>query len=1050
MIIERQSPELRERLWQLIRDAKGDDVLAPVTVIGPTRYANLGLRHELGASGFANVRFIVLPLLAELLGAASLAASGRRPLTGTLESISTRAVLFDSTGPLAPVRGHTSTQASVRASFRELRKAPDGVLDALEKQEGVRAEVVRLYRALRHSTSSDWYDAEDLAEAAADAVLQGNTQGLNDLGLIVFYLPRDITPAQGGLMEMLAYQDRCAVLLGTTGDDDADHPVLALANALGPLLTRDPAATGDPSQPPPPPSETHLHIAPNAHEELRWVIRQIMRLARENGTPFHRMAVLYRADHPYGTLIPDELRLAGIPIAGPSRESLADTGVGRTLLGLLDMADREFRRADVMAWLTGCPVRPPVGRAPGFNPSHWDSLTRKAGVVSGLEQWTDRLERFANDLVETADMRLEKEEITEGRSERMKYEASAARNAAGFVAALAADLQPPENGSPWAEFCTWAKGLLDTYLSREARQEYPKAVERTEELLEGLQAADSITPSSTLEMFRQTVVESLRAPVGQLGPTGTGVFVSSLAAASGMSFEAVWLVGMIEGAVPPANRPDPLIPETGWQEAGGASRAAQRMASERYDYLSALASTPRSTLSYPVADAGSQRQAYPSRWFLEQASALEGQPVHTNDLPGLRDRPWLTSTDSGEQALSVMADVAIADRHDYVLGRLLGWKQAGERGSRHPLVASGAPARAIRARISRNLRRFTEFDGNLIETADEDSFLLGLAQSPVSATRLESWARCPFSYFLGNVLRLGALETPEEVTTISALDRGDLVHRILERFIADEVAAGQLPAPGEFWESPARDRLFAIADAAFSNAEQRGVTGKHLLWQLAKQGIRDDLESFLEEDARLRLQQGSMRVQVEVEFGLGDHDIAVVDPDTQLHFRGKIDRLDVSADGQSVLVLDYKTGSPRPYADLEEDVIDGGRRLQLGVYSLAAQQLVPGATGIRAAYWFSTNSGGFQFAPKSHFDITDSDTAERFRQAVSSIVSGIRRGVFPANPGAPDRGNFKNCQYCDFDTLCPARRGDIWQRKQSDGLLAEYLSLSATSEEASQ
>ena len=105
---------------------------------------------------------------------------------------------------------------------------------------------------------------------------------------------------------------------------------------------------------------------------LRRVIRQIVAEASANGTPFHWMAIQYRADDPYASLIPDELRLAGIPMAGPGVETLADTSPGRTLLGLMTLAEGEFQRDDVMSWLTGCPVSPPAGRTPGFNPSYWD------------------------------------------------------------------------------------------------------------------------------------------------------------------------------------------------------------------------------------------------------------------------------------------------------------------------------------------------------------------------------------------------------------------------------------------------------------------------------------------------------------------------------------------------------------------------------------------------------------------------------------------------------------------------------------------------------
>ncbi len=1044
LIVDWQSQAMRDRLWQLIRDAKGSDILAPVTVVGPTRYANLSLRHELGRTGFANVRFLVLPALAELLGAAALAKEGRRPLTATLEGVSIRAALSEATGPLAPVRGHSSTQSSLLTSFRELRKASPDVLQGIEGQDGVRAEVVRLYQSFRQNISSDWYDVEDLAEAATEAVHPGDTPALDDLGLIIFYLPRDISPAETKLIEALVQRSLCAVLLGTTGDEDADEPALALAKTLEPAFCVPGALVEDSQDTTLPPGEATLHIAPSSHEELRWVIRQIVQEAEARGTPFHRMAILYRAENPYATLIPDELALAGIPMAGPGRKSLAQSGAGRTLLGLLALAGGKFGRADVMAWLTGCPVRPPAGRTPRFNPSHWDSLSRKAGVVGGVPQWRDRLNRHAADLEKDARDRLNKDEINEARAERMRFEAAASRNAVAFVEKLEEDVRSPTDGSSWGAFCDWARKVLDIYLSHDLGETEETIASRIEDELEALRAADDISPSATLESFRQTVEESLNRPTGQLGPTGTGVFVSNLAAAAGMNFDAVWLVGMIEGAVPPAVGHDPL------QLGLGSFREAR--ARERYNFLSVLASAPRRTLSYPVADGASQRQAYPSRWFLEQASNLEGNQVHTGDLPKLRGRTWLTASDSWEQALSDTTETALADRHDYTLHRLLQWKHSGERVRHHPLVVESTITRGIRAGLNRNLRRFTEFDGNLSAMAASDQSRLGLAQDAVSATRLESWAKCPFSYFLGHVLRIGALDTPEETTSISALDRGDLVHRILESFVVREVQDGQLPSPGDAWGSEARERLFAICEATFRDAEERGVTGKHLLWQLAKQDIRDDLESFLEEESELRRSWGTGQVRVEVEFGASDATPAIIDPETQLRFRGKIDRLDISADGKSVLVIDYKTGSPSSYDDMKKDIIDGGRRLQLGVYSLAAQRLVTGADDVRAAYWFSTTRGGFRFAPPGYFDIADDEVGERFRAGVSAIAAGIREGVFPANPGpwvnfGRTRSGPKNCAYCDFDSLCPARRIDIWERKKSDRLLSGYQALSSDGEE---
>ena len=1047
LIVEPLSPDFTKALWRLVEDEQRHDPLAPVTVVAPTQYARLALRQELGAAGFANVRFIIFPVLSELLGAAALERRGRKPLSSVLETLTVREVLSQSGGSLTDVWQHPSTQSSVRSAFRQLRDTEPSVREALALGGGVTGEIARLHADFVKRTSGEWYDTEDLAEAAAAAVSAGDAPGLNDLGLIVFYLPHRLPPHQANLMATLAGHHRCAALLGLTGDPGADASTLELRDMLA--QTMDPPATS--------PStgreihrsngSTHLHTAPTAHDELRWVIREIVRELNENHTPLHRMAILFRMADPYAALVRDELRMAGIPMSGPSRESLSNTGAGRVLTGLLELSGSQFLRSDVMAWLSGCPVRNPVGTTPEFSPSQWDVITRKAGIVGGLHQWRDRLSAHARQLNSDADRRETAGEISASRARGMRYEAATAQEILSFIEQLSERLQPPTDGSPWQKFAEWAKELLESYLSRRGEDSDASARERVESSLDGLNAADSLRHGATLSEFRQLVGEMMQAPFGRLGPTGQGVFVSTFAGAAGMNFDAVWLVGMIEGAVPPPPRRDPLLTEPEWLAAGGHDRIRARMADERYDYLAAMASAPRRTLTYPVADAASQRQAYPSRWFLEQATALSGTTVRSGDLAHLRGRDWITADDSTEQAVARANNAALADGPDFRLKRLLEWRQYGRDLRNHPLGELGPLAGAIRLARRRSQRSLTEFDGNLSGVPASERFTVGPGGAPISPTALETWAACPYRYFLGHVLRLGTLDTPEEIFSISALDRGSLTHAILERFMGKSIRDGCLPKPGQSWNSDDRERLMRIAAQAFREAESLGLTGKRLLWDMARTEILADLTTFLDADAALRAATGTADVRVEARFGFGAESTVVADSETGISFRGMIDRIDISDDGKTVLVVDYKSGSASPYAGLDDDPIDQGRRLQLGVYSLAARGMFPEAENVAAAYWFSTNRGGFQFAPASHFNITDPSVAERFRQGVSSIADGINAGLFTANPGPPGRYGPSNCQYCDFDSVCPARRSDLWERKKSDPAIAGFLTLSGTDEE---
>ncbi len=1041
LTVKRLSSDLPRELRRLIKEEKRHDVLAPVTVVTPTRYAGLALRQELGRAGFANVRFMPAPVLSELLGAAALEQQGRKPLTGVLENLTVRRVLAQTDGPLHDVSEHPSTQSSARSAFRQLRNVDEALRSALISRGGISGEMARLYEDFRALTADEWYDAEDLAEAAAAMVHTGAAPGLADLGLIIFFLPHGLSVDEVGLMQSLVEHHRCAIILGATGDSVADASTEDLAARLrGHIGPPNPVPTTAVDEPAGAGSAL-LHVAPTAHDELRWVIRQVMQEVEENQTPLHRIAILYRMADPYASLIRDELRMAGIPMAGPDREPLANTGAGRALIGLLDLCGGPLPRSEVMAWLSSCPVRSPVGGTASFSPSQWDVVTRKAGIVSGMQQWRDRLDAHAQRLIADADRRETDGEISESRARGMRFEAAVAQHIRTFIDQLAEDLDPPNDGASWKEFSEWATGLLHRYLTFHTDGTDDNAQERIDRLLDGFAAADSVNDGATLAAFRQMVSELMQAPFGHLGPTGQGVFVSSFAGAAGMTFDAVWLVGMIEGAVPPAPRRDPLLTEPEWLAAGGQDRMQMRMAEERYEYLAAIASASRRTLSYPVADAASQRQAYPSRWFLEQASALAGRPVRSGDVSSLGDHDWFTVDVSSERALVNANARSAADERDYRLQRLLQWRHGGRNLHEHPFACKEPLERAFRLVRRRSLRQLTEFDGNLSGIEASHRFHIGPGGSPISPTALESWATCPYRYFLGHVLRLGSLDTPEEIFSISALDRGTLMHEILERFIDESAQRGNLPPPGEPWRDSDRERLLHIASQSFQDAETRGVTGKRLLWEMAKTQMLSDLETFLEADSTLREANQTADVRVETRFGFGDATTEIIEPETGINFRGMIDRIDISGDGKRVLVVDYKTGSADPYKGLDDDPIDQGRHLQLGVYSLAARTLFPDATDVSAAYWFSTNRGRFQLVPAAHFSITDDSVAERFREGVTSIVDGINAGLFPANPGPPGRYGPSNCQYCDFDAVCPARRADLWERKKSDATLSGYLQL---------
>ena len=1010
------------RLESLISECQAQDSLSPVTVIVPRRYAALFLRRSIGQRGLANVRFMVMPQLAELLGGQAVAARGLRPLKPMIEYEAVRIAASKASGALAQFREHPLFHARLQPTFRELRRAGPAVRDALARSGGLSSQIVELYEAFREHTKG-YYTSEDIAAAAAESVRGGHASMLSDLGSVIVYLAHNFSRGEEQMLDALMSARSCAVVLGVTGDEEADDTVRRMAESFSCPVHQERAARSTPDD------ALLLSIAPDAREEIRSIARDIAADAHR-GVPFHRMAVLYWQQEPYATLIAEQFALAEVPMSGPQPQKLADTTIGRMVGGVVNLADGGLSRDDVMRWLTSCPIK--YSRR-GFSASRWDAISRDAGVVKGGDQWRNRLDLYAERMKRAAE--AADDEVPDEQRRRMVRDGEEALDLRGFITKLHTDLAAHEDGRSWGDFVDWARRLLDEYLDTSA---LPGSEEANRDKilakLDELRDLDHLRSSPTLGDFRAVLGEAMSAPAARTSELDEGVFVGTVETSLGMRFDKVYFVGMVEGQVPLRVGGAPLLPEREREQAG--LPIPRDPVEERYKYLAVAAGQARA-LSFPRSNNASLSGQHPSRWFLEEATHIHGSRVSSKYLTSLTDAPWLNVIASAEDAIEAVARSQPADLHDYDMHRLLLWLRRGNPFDQHHLAApSSLLARAVQMEHARaGSRKLTIWDGDLTTSHRKPLPLM-------SATRLEMWAACPYRYFLSYELGIAAPERPEEVASITSLDRGLLVHAILERFIREARDGGTTPEPGESWDEGHRRLLDEIADREFRDAERRGVTGKALLWEIARAEIRRDLHAFLDADSKIRAEHGVSPKSTEISFGMPDSEFPPIEWD-DLRFRGAIDRIDVSPDGKTALVLDYKTGGTWGYTNMDKDPVKRGTRLQLPVYALAAQQQMLGSdVDIKAAYWFVSSRGKFVTRPRTPAGLDEMQ--EPFTKVVKAIKAGIGRGLFPANPGMNQSASLENCKYCDFDKICPpqSRRVRTWERKREKDLrLADYLSM---------
>jgi len=1051
----RPGPTAQEWVQRTVAELKGDDPLRPVTLIAPNYYAGRQARWVLARSGgYLNVRSMLLSDVATQVLSASPAQE--QPLTRVLEESAVRAAIHRFGGVLAPLAHHRSLHQTLLQLFRELRRQEVVFEGPTSEMARAALDTFGIFRGL----IEQYADRTRLRERATQRLASSQVipSELVELGAFVVFLPPRLDPVDGRLLAALAHWAPVRAAFAEFDDGDALANALPTqgANLFASELQSDGAGANavrvDTELPPP---AIAVIRAPDPAEEIREVVRSI---ARELDGPapvaLHRMAILYRQTDPYGALVRDSLTFAGLPWSALEGRTLAESRPGHALLAVLAIQQRNFAREAVLGFIDAAPLE-----QAGLPGSAWDRLSRAANIVRGSDQWLQRLANYAARQREIAQQREEEDGVGVGVEENspaavgLRAEAARAEWMHAAVATIKTSLDAPGAGAPWGDFVAWAQAIWTCHCGGvrawpEAERAYGVDVSKT---LADLREADTfeLTSGVTLSLFLQTLQEALEGRARPVGSLGQGVLVGPVQSVTGLAFERVFIVGMTEGAFPMSASTDPFFPTAGEDPLG--LRERQR-AAERQAFRTATAAADGGKLTLCVPDSIADRKAFPSPWLLELAAQPSGHtPLLTSVFHGLKEseaQPWLRVVTSSLNGLSHAP--ALADLEDVRLfDASLAIRLQDQPIAARPELPLG---RGLIAADSRATADFTAFDGNvgeLVDSINDVHRLLASAQT-ISASGIQTWATCPFQFFLGRVLRVQATDRPEDAWSVDPLERGSLVHRILEQFFRELQRSGRLHGLGAY-SSADHQLLQEIAERCFGDLEERGVTGHPLVWENTSAAIRADLRTFLIKDERWRREEGLRPAFFEQPFGMGKDPrswpaLALRFADIDVTFRGSIDRIDVDPTHGRAFLYDYKSGSTSSYNGMNQDPLMAGKHIQLALYRRAVLASIPDLQEdeVEGAFWFVSSRGGFKMLPS---EPSAYDPDRRLDEVLKLTAQGILGGVFPQIPGnetsRPGKFSWDNCIYCPFERICPAGRDAVWERKQSTPGYTLYQSLVA-------
>ena len=516
-----------------------------------------------------------------------------------------------------------------------------------------------------------------------------------------------------------------------------------------------------------------------------------------------------------------------------------------------------------------------------------------------------------------------------------------------------------------------------------------------------------------------------------------------------LEFEIVFLGNFVEGSFPEDYRPDPLLPEIPYRDED------EQIHDNRFMLYRVLKSF-RKRLYLLVPKREREADLIPSPFLAQlrkvtNVGAINIRKPSRGSIPGFLstfgNHVWTTPTGSNGVFPSEIENM-------------------------RPLIAHVVAVEKSREATHQHLA----YEGILTEkplSTKGQERLKKRQQKIYSVTELETYAKCPFQYFVNNVLRF-RVEEDETEDELSNLEKGSLLHQVLFEFYNNRRGS---PPIGQCFEK-AKQQLDAILDTKSEEHRNRRtenlIAEDNLFWETDIEKLRVALHKWLEAERTYDLPV--IPHYFEVSFGQDheprDPELSCLIPISMgnVPMRGKIDRIDIS--NGVFNVIDYKTGS----STIRMPEILSGRSLQLPIYLLIAQELLNGhgLTGLKPAAglyhkirldqcavelgigmksengttynsyngtdWKSVGSRSGQLLEDEYF----AEMLERVSGYVQQYVNSITNGNFPLitrvdtfvnseedgdTPITP-KNKTEPCNYCDYKRVC--RVGAFAEGSESD------------------
>ncbi len=406
---------------------------------------------------------------------------------------------------------------------------------------------------------------------------------------------------------------------------------------------------------------------------------------------------------------------------------------------------------------------------------------------------------------------------------------------------------------------------------------------------------------------------------------GETVKIAQLSELRSLEFDTVFLGDFVEGSFPENYRPDPLLPEIPYR-----TEEEQRL-DNRF-------------LFYRVLKSFRKRL-----YLLVPKREREADLIPSPFLAQLRKVANVDNAEVGDPSRgSVTGFLSIYGNYIWTMDTTSNGEFPDSIANMRPLIDHVVAVEKSREATHKHLA----YEGVLTAgtlSVEGQKRLQSLHNKPYSVTELETYAKCPFQYFVNNVLRF-RVEEEEAEDELSSLERGSLLHKILFTFYHKRREREDPPirqCNDADFEKAIQQLNKILQNASEEHRGQRKETTideNNLFWETDIQKLRVALHKWLK--AERTYDVPVLPRYFEVGFGpegeprnpelRRDPELSCTTPISigNVCMTGKIDRIDI---GNGIFnVIDYKTGG----STIRMPEILNGRSIQLPIYLQIAKQLL--------------------------------------------------------------------------------------------------------------